>query len=87
MLNNMRGQTKSAVACAIMVGFGNLEGIIVPQVFKPSDVVDFYKNGSLIMVGFALWALMWTLILRLSLIREKNLLVRHLTASIDLYQL
>ncbi|KAJ3384762.1 hypothetical protein HDU84_002647 [Entophlyctis sp. JEL0112] len=32
MLNNTKGQTKSAVASAIMIGFGNLGGVIGPQI-------------------------------------------------------
>ncbi|KAJ3019658.1 UNVERIFIED_CONTAM: hypothetical protein HDU68_010573 [Siphonaria sp. JEL0065] len=77
ILNNMNGQTKTAVAAAIMVGFGNLGGIIGPQVFQPSDAPSLYKNGSFIMIGFSLWALVWTVALRLYLIREKNLAARN----------
>ncbi|KAJ3066953.1 hypothetical protein HDU98_009818 [Podochytrium sp. JEL0797] len=74
MLNNMKGQTKSAVGIAIMVGFGNLGGVIGPQVFQPSDAASLYHNGSLIMVGFSCWALVWTVALRFVLVREKRLM-------------
>ncbi|KAJ1547200.1 hypothetical protein HK096_004026 [Nowakowskiella sp. JEL0078] len=64
--NNMNGSTRGATAMAMVVGFGNIGGVIAGQVYRSTDAPT-YQLGHTINGGFAAWAFVWALIVRLHL--------------------
>ncbi|KAI8835868.1 hypothetical protein BC829DRAFT_421856 [Chytridium lagenaria] len=70
MINNQWGQTRAATATAMMISFGNLGGILGPQIYRPADALNGYKNGHIIMAMFVVWCIVWTLLLRYILMRD-----------------
>ncbi|KAJ3094462.1 hypothetical protein HDU96_001664 [Phlyctochytrium bullatum] len=77
MTNNQAGQTRTATATAMMVAFGNIGGILGPQIFRREDAANGYRNAHLIMCGFLLFNIFWTVVLRIILARDAAKLDRQ----------
>ncbi|KAJ3309763.1 hypothetical protein HDU76_003523 [Blyttiomyces sp. JEL0837] len=64
LANNVRGQTRAATSTALMVSFGNIGGIIGPQIYQPGDAGTLYKKAQVMMACSLIWTIIWTVILR-----------------------
>jgi hypothetical protein len=69
--NNIFGQTKGATAMGLMISFGNLSGIIAPQIYSSINSESFFRRGHVIMGGSLVWAIVWALVIRM-LWRKEN---------------
>ena len=77
--NNIGGQTKRAVATAMVVAFGSVGGILSGQIYFPTDA-PFYHVGHCIIIGIMGCTFILVLILKL-ILKHENKRRRRLTMT------
>jgi hypothetical protein len=73
--NMMLDVTRKSVATAMVVSFGNIGGAFGGHIYRQDDA-PFYKRGHLIICGFVLWALIWSLFLKLLYVHRNRKLAQ-----------
>ncbi|CAF0986277.1 unnamed protein product [Didymodactylos carnosus] len=81
--NNIDGTTKRGVATGLIVGFGNLGGVIAGQIYRDKYYPD-YRISHSITLGFICVTLALVIILKILLIRENR---RRANLTIEQYEL
>jgi cyanate permease len=84
--NNIGGQTKRAVATALVVAFGSIGGVFSGQIYRASDE-PYYHQGHYIVIGIMCFTFILVLLMRLLLMREnrrrKNLTTEQVQEEIN----
>ncbi|KAJ3175221.1 hypothetical protein HK101_010711 [Irineochytrium annulatum] len=62
--NYQVSQTKAATAIAMMVGFGNIGGVLGPQIYQPTEAQAGYPRGHTIMGCMAVLTFVLTAVMR-----------------------
>ncbi|CAG8792369.1 35388_t:CDS:2, partial [Racocetra persica] len=63
MADNLAGDSKRSVGCAMVIAWGNLGGVVSAQIYKPSDA-PAYITGHTVTLSFLVFAIVLSIIQR-----------------------